>query len=143
MIYILFRMGNSFYCTRPLRVGEKVYETAEQYDAMDSVTKSILIKHTEECIKLQFLQNNRRFYIFNSVLKTADHDDEQKFWNSYVKYNSFDDTRGVFWMRVDLLHNIIHKILKDVYDYKYVVSFSYNDQKIRPGQLFVTYSIVQ
>ena len=110
---------------------------------MDSVTKSRLIKHTEESIKLHFIQNNNKTHIINSALKTADLDNEQKFWNSYVKYNSFDDTKGVFWMRVDLLHNIIHKILKEEYDYKYVVSFSYNDQQIRPGQLFVTYSIVQ
>jgi len=136
-------MGNLVYCTRPNRVGEQVYETAEHYDAMDSVTKSRLIKHTEESIKLHFIQNNNKTIIINSQLKYTDIDNEQKFWNSYVKYNSFDDTKCIFWMRVDLLHNIIHKILKDVYDYKYVVSFSYNDQQIRPGQLFVTYSIVQ
>ena len=136
-------MGNSFYCTRNGRVGEQVYETIEQYDAMDSVTKSRLIKHTEESIKLHFIQNNNKTFIINSQLKYTDIDNEQKFWNSYVKYNSFDDTKCIFWMRVDLLHNIIHKILKDVYDYKYVVLFSYNDQQIRPGQLFVTYSIVQ
>lgn len=136
-------MGNSVYFTRPSRVGEQVYETAEQYDAMDSVTKSRLIKYTEESIKIQFIQNNNKTFIINSVLKYTDLDNERKFWNSYVKYNSFDDTKCIFWMRVDLLHNIIHKILKEEYDYAYVVSFSYNDQNIRPGQLFVTYSIVQ
>ena len=128
-------MGNS----HPFRTGEKVYETAEQYDSMDPEVKKQIISSVQKSIKRNFDRTNHLYHIYNSILKIQDDDNELKFFHSYTPF-VFDET---VWLRTDILHNIIDKILKEDYHYTYVLSISYNDQKIRPRQLFVKYSIVQ
>ncbi len=128
-------MGNS----HPFNIGEKVYETAEQYDSMDPELKNQIISSVQESIKRNFDRTNHLYHIYNSILKIQDVDNEKEFFHSYTRF-VFDKT---VWLRTDIMHNIIDKFLKEDYHYTYVLSISYNDQKIRPRQLFVTYSIIQ
>lgn len=128
-------MGNS----HPFRTGEKVYETAEQYDSMDPELKNQIISSVQKSIKINFDRTNHLYHMYNSILKIQDYDNEHEFFHSYARFE-FDET---VWVRADILHNIIDKILKEDYHYTYVLSISYNDQKLRSRQLFVKYSIVQ
>ena len=128
-------MGNS----HPLRTGDKVIETAEQYDSMDPELKKQIFSVVQKDIKRDFDRTNHLYHMYSSNLRTQDDIDENNLFYSYAIF-VFDEN---VWVRADIVHNIIDKILKEEYHYTYVLSISYKDKPNRPRQLFVTYSIVQ